>query len=114
MIKVSRANPLKHYTWGESCEGWNFVELPGMSVKEELMPAGTSEQLHYHQSAQQFFYILTGKAVFEVEDEKIEVNAMEGIHIPAGLKHRIINNTQAELRFILSSVPSTLTDRYFP
>jgi len=37
-----------HYTWGESCDGWVFVENKDLSVKQERMPAHTSEQWHYH------------------------------------------------------------------
>ena len=75
------------------------------------MPAGAAEQLHYHAKAQQFFFILKGIASFEIEGEMIEVHAQEGLHIKAGLKHRILNNTSSDLEFILSSQPSTAGDR---
>ncbi len=75
------------------------------------MPAGTAEQLHYHEKAQQFFFILKGVATFEVEGETIEVAAQEGLHIRQGLQHRILNNTDSEIEFILSSQPSTAGDR---
>ncbi|MBI2274546.1 MAG: cupin domain-containing protein [Bacteroidetes bacterium] len=75
------------------------------------MPAGTAEALHYHQFAQQFFFILKGTATFEIDGETIIVNEQEGIHIPAGRKHRISNNTSTAIEFILSSQPSTAADR---
>lgn len=109
--KVSIQAPLAHYQWGDGCDGWNFVEGPGLSVKQERMPAGSSEALHYHQYAQQFFFILKGSAMFEIEDESIVVNEMEGIHIRAGKQHRIINHTTSAIEFILSSQPSTVSDR---
>jgi len=43
------------------------------------MPPNTSEALHYHQKAQQFFYILLGPATFEMEDEIFEVKSTEGL-----------------------------------
>jgi len=110
-VKVSIQAPLAHYQWGDGCDGWNFVEESTLSVKQERMPAGTSEALHYHQHAQQFFFILKGSAMFEIEDERIIVNEMEGIHIPAGKQHRIINHTTSAIEFILSSQPSTMGDR---
>ncbi len=76
------------------------------------MPPGTSEALHYHQYAQQFFFILKGTASFEIETESIIVEAQEGIHIPAGKKHRISNPAGEDLEFILSSQPSTKDDRH--
>jgi mannose-6-phosphate isomerase-like protein (cupin superfamily) len=108
---VSKYHSLKHYKWGAACDGWNFVDAENLSIKQELMPAGTSEAIHYHQHAQQFFYVLHGTATFEIETERIEVRAGEGIHIKAGEKHRICNNTNAGLEFILCSQPATAADR---
>ena len=111
MKKVSAQEPLKHYQWGNACDGWNLVDEPTLSVKKERMPAGTAEALHYHQYAQQFFFILKGVASFEIEEEKITIHEQEGLHIPAGKKHRLLNEGTNELEFILSSQPSTINDR---
>lgn len=111
MIKVSADNPLKHYQWGDGCDGWNFVDQTSLSVKQERMPAGTAEALHYHEHAQQFFFILSGIATFEIDGQTITVGEKEGIHISAGQKHRISNLTTSAIEFILSSQPSTANDR---
>ena len=111
MRSVSKYQPLKHYKWGSDCDGWNLVDEVALSVKQELMPAGTKEAKHYHQAAQQFFYILKGKATFEIEDSIIEINEGEGLHIEAGKKHRISNAGSEDLEFILCSQPSTKSDR---
>jgi quercetin dioxygenase-like cupin family protein len=111
MIKVSKQEALKHYQWGNDCDGWNFVDEQALSVKQERMPAGTAEVLHYHEKAQQFFFMLKGTATFEIEGETIVINEQEGIHIKPGQKHRISNNTDSAIEFILSSQPSTAGDR---
>lgn len=108
---ISKYQPLKHYKWGSDCDGWNLVDEKTLSVKQELMPAGTKEVKHYHQTAQQFFYILKGKATFEIEDSIIEINEGEGLHIEAGKKHRVLNESSEDLEFILCSQPSTKNDR---
>ena len=108
---VSTANALKHYEWAAGCEGWNFVDSEALSVKQERMAGATSEALHYHQKAQQFFFILKGTAHFEVEGETIEVRDGEGLHIEAGKKHKIMNKEVEALEFILCSQPSTANDR---
>lgn len=108
---VLSKNNTPHYNWGEGCDGWVFVENENLSVKQERMPAHASERLHYHTKAQQFFFILKGIATFEIESESIEVKANEGLHIEAGKKHRIINNGEDDLEFILSSQPATKSDR---
>jgi len=101
-----------HYTWGNNCDGWVLVDTEALSVKQERMPAQTAEALHYHQKAQQFFFILAGIATFEVENESFTVYNGQGFHIEPGKKHRILNNTAEDIEFILSSQPSTNNDRF--
>jgi len=122
---VSRENPLTHYVWGDNCDGWNLVDKAELSVKMERMPPHTAEQEHFHQRARQFFFILKGSATFvfveevdPVEDAasatketRIEVRAQQGLEIPAGLRHRILNESEEDLEFILCSQPSTAGDR---
>ena len=100
-----------HYQWGDHCDGWNMVNDPALSVKLERMPPKTAEQKHFHQRAQQFFYILKGEAVFEIQQESIHVKAEQGIHIKPGIEHRILNPGEVDLEFLLASQPSTANDR---
>lgn len=111
MKPVSKYHPLKHYTWGSQCDGWNLVDEVSLSVKQERMPSGTAEARHYHEKASQFFFILKGQARFEVEDEVVDVGNGEGLQIAAGKKHRILNPGDEDLEFILCSQPSTVNDR---
>jgi mannose-6-phosphate isomerase-like protein (cupin superfamily) len=108
---VSKYQPLQHYQWGDACDGWNLVDEPGLSVKQERMPAGTAEALHYHEKAQQFFYILQGTARFTIEAETVELHAGQGIRIEPGQGHKISNAAAEPLEFILCSQPSTRNDR---
>ena len=114
MAVVSKNTPLRHYIWGDVCDGWVLVDTEDLSVKQERMPPNTAEALHYHKYSQQFFFILSGIATFEVESQSIKVSAGEGFHIKAGEKHRIINEGDKDLEFVLSSQPSTNNDRYAP
>ncbi len=54
----------QHYQWGDNCESWVLVDTEGLSVKQETMPGGMKENLHFHVNAQQFFFILKGTATF--------------------------------------------------
>ena len=111
MNVVSKYNFLTHYKWGKDCDGWNLVDEESFSVKQEKMLPGTSEQIHYHHKAQQFFYILKGIAEIEVDGQLFRVNMNEGIHIKPGIVHRIFNSGNEDLEFILCSTPSTVNDR---
>jgi mannose-6-phosphate isomerase-like protein (cupin superfamily) len=108
---VSIRRPLLHYRWGADCDGWNLVDGPELSVKQERMPPHTAEAEHFHQRARQFFFILSGVAVFELADGRVEVGAQQGFEIGPGVKHRIRNESETDLLFLLCSQPSTKNDR---
>jgi mannose-6-phosphate isomerase-like protein (cupin superfamily) len=109
---VSKNNALKHYEWGNHCEGWNLVVQKTLSIKLESIPAYSSEQKHFHRHSQQFFYILKGEAIFEIQQKRISVKSEQGIYIEAGKEHRILNEANEALEFILISQPSTANDRF--
>ena len=108
---VSIEQPLKHYMWGKGCDGWNLVDQPELSVKQERMPPHTAEAEHFHRLSRQFFFILQGTAIFETGEGRVEVGAQQGFEIAPGIKHRIKNESEADLVFLLCSQPSTFNDR---
>jgi mannose-6-phosphate isomerase-like protein (cupin superfamily) len=101
----------EHYMWGNGCDGWHLVRNPQLSVIEERMPAGTAELRHFHHHAQQFFYVLAGKAVMEVDGRSIVMTAGEGVWIPAGTSHQMKNESGDEVRFLVISQPPSHGDR---
>jgi mannose-6-phosphate isomerase-like protein (cupin superfamily) len=111
MLKKISSENAEHYKWGNNCDGWHLLKTDALNVIQERMPPGTSEQLHFHERAQQLFYILSGTAELEADGERIELKAFESIHIPKGLKHRISNKGQNDLAFLLISEPRAQTDR---
>jgi len=70
------------YTWGDGCVGWHLLKTDSLSIIQEKMPPGSSEQLHFHKHSQQVFYILSGVATFEIDGQVVVINAKESIHIP--------------------------------
>jgi mannose-6-phosphate isomerase-like protein (cupin superfamily) len=108
---LSKQHALEHYQWGDACDGWVLLEDVSLSVKLERMPTGTAEQLHYHERARQFFFILKGEAAFEVDSIPYHLVSGQGIHIRPGQKHLVRNAAPGDLEFILSSQPSTAGDR---
>ena len=109
-MKVSNETA-PHYVWGGNCDGWHLVESNSLSVIQERIPPGGGEVLHYHEKAQQLFYILSGVAMFESEDGMTEVRAGEGYHVPRGERHRIQNPGLADLHFLVVSEPRSHGDR---
>ena len=111
MIQIKSIHNTNHYTWGDDCDGWHLLQTDSLSVIQEKMPPGTSEQFHFHTYAQQLFYILSGVATFNVKGQIQVVNANESIHIPKGTKHCISNKGDKALEFLVISEPKSHGDR---
>jgi mannose-6-phosphate isomerase-like protein (cupin superfamily) len=109
--KIIDKQTAKHYLWGNNCDSWILADTEGLSVKQENMPAGTREKLHFHKGAQQFFFILKGSATFYIDDEKKVATENEGVLIKAKVRHYIANETQDRIEFLVISQPSTNNDR---
>lgn len=78
------------------------------------MSPGSSEVRHYHERSRQFFFILSGEALMELDGEKILLKKNDGIEIPPGTPHKIINNSTDEIHFIVISSPKSHGDRIVP
>ena len=107
----SKSDCLEHYQWGDDCHSWTFVETDAVSIKQELMPPNTSDKLHHHENATQFFFILSGRATVFIDGKTEVLKPKQGIEIPAKQKHQISNHDDADLEFVLYSHPSTKNDR---
>ena len=101
----------EHYSWGDGCDGWHLVKTLALSVIEERMPPGTTEVRHYHQKADQFFYILSGTLSIEVDSEIFELNAKQSLPIVAGKSHQVQNLSAENVEFLVISHPPSHGDR---
>jgi len=108
---VSRENA-EHYRWGNDCDAWYLVKDPQFHVIEEVMPPGAAEIRHHHKFAQQFFYILTGEVIMEIEGETTIVPAGSGIRIMPGMRHQIRNPSSSPVRLLVVSQPPSHGDRH--
>jgi mannose-6-phosphate isomerase-like protein (cupin superfamily) len=108
---IKSKNNSEHYIWGSNCDSWILNNSGNLSAKQEKMPPNTSEKLHFHEKAEQFFYILKGEATFYINDEKFSVKSGESIAVLPKSKHYISNESQEELEFLVISSPSTNNDR---
>ena len=86
-IASVRIDDAEHYRWGEACDGWHLVKLDELSVIRERVPPGAGETRHRHARARQFFYVLEGNAVIEVEGTRHALRAGEGLHVPPLAAH---------------------------
>jgi mannose-6-phosphate isomerase-like protein (cupin superfamily) len=108
---VSRVSA-EHYRWGYECDAWHLVKDPAFTVIEELIPPGAAEVRHYHKKAQQFFYILSGEAMMDVDGEPTLLQAGTGLRIMPGARHQIRNPSSSPLRLLVISQPPSHGDKW--
>ena len=109
---VSR-NTQKAYKWSDGGVGWPLVETEGLLVIEETLAPGCGEKHHYHNQAEQCFYMLAGCAVMQLADgHHVEIDTGMAIHITPKTIHAIVNQTDKEIRFLVMSAPSSRGDRH--
>ena len=101
----------EHYIWGDVCDGWHLLKRDAMSVIQERVPAGAAEVTHYHNSARQFFYVLEGDGIMISEEHEVDLKKGHGIEIAPRVKHQFKNQSNADVIFLVISVPSTTGDR---
>lgn len=101
----------EHYIWGQVCDGWHLVKHDDISVIQERVPAGGAELWHYHNTARQFFYILEGEATMAFEEAEVVLKKGQGIEVAPRVKHQFRNRSDADVHFLVISVPSTGGDR---
>ena len=101
----------EHYIWGEVCDGWRLLKRDDMSVIQERVPSGAAEVMHYHNSARQFFFILEGEGMMIFEDHEVVLKKSQGIEISPQVQHQFKNQSDADVHFLVISVPYTRGDR---
>ena len=101
----------EHYSWGEGCDGWFLLKAAGMHVIEERMPVGTAEKRHYHERAEQLFYVLKGELTMRFAGRSLVVREREAVRVSSGEVHQALNEGLAAVEFLVVSCPPSHGDR---
>lgn len=59
------------------------------SLAEASLPAGGSTRRHHHKISEEFYYILEGTGLMEIDGETHEVAPGDAVLIPAGAWHEL-------------------------
>ena len=100
--KKSAANMVE---WAPQHFSWTLVDKDDLTVKLEEIPVEGKSDLHFHQRAFQFFFILDGIAEMHLRGKNYNLERYDGIEIPLNVKHRIVNKGETKLFFMLISCP---------
>ncbi|HEY3991055.1 MAG TPA: cupin domain-containing protein [Acidobacteriaceae bacterium] len=108
----------EHYTWPSAisaqtctCDGWHLHRSESLTIIEERMPPGTAEQRHLHQRATQFFYVLAGVLIIELDGEEHRLTPSTGLTVLAQTPHQVFNHGSEDARFLVISEPPGHGDR---
>jgi len=101
----------EHYTWGEHCDGWHLLQSVELSVIQEQMPPQTSEVAHSHTRSRQFFYVISGTLSVLCDGKLHKLTAEHGLQIAPTIVHRVFNDSNIDVRFIVISSPPSHQDR---
>ena len=89
--------------------------VQNQSLAEASLPPGGTTQRHYHRLSEEFYYILDGSGLMEIDGESREVGPGDAILIPAGAWHQIRSQEATlPLRFLCCCAPPySHGDTYF-
>lgn len=111
MLRIVDVTSGEYYRWGAGSEGWHLLNRAELSVIQERVPPGDRERRHFHSKARQFFYVLEGRAVLEVDDARFELAAGQALEIPPGTRHQFVNESTEPVTFLVISAPHSHGDR---
>ena len=86
--------------------------VANQSLAEATLPAGGETRRHFHRLSEEFYYLLAGRGLMEIDGELREVGPGDAVLIPAGAWHQI--RAQEPLRFLCCCAPPYAhDDTYF-
>jgi mannose-6-phosphate isomerase-like protein (cupin superfamily) len=84
------------------------------SLAEETLPPGRSVTPHHHEVLEEIYYILAGRGVMEIGDERREVGAGDAVYIPRGSRHTLTNTGEEEMKILLVCGPAFYFEDHRP
>lgn len=86
--------------------------VANQSLAEATVPAGGSTERHYHRRSEEFYFLLEGDGIMEIDGETRTVVPGDAVLIPAGAWHQI--TASSTLRFLCCCAPPySHEDTYF-
>lgn len=105
MIEIVHPHEVKtfdnpHGVTARKLHGTQHVQV----VQIELPPG---EGLKMHTTpVDVFFYVLEGRGMVEIGEDRAEVGPDDLVHSPAGIPHRLENADEATFRFLVVKTPA--------
>lgn len=76
-----------------------------------ITPDSLSDSLHYHKKAQEYYIVIAGTGLLEVEGHMVELQENTVVMVEPGEKHRIIAATSDILDVLVIATPKIDGDK---
>ena len=105
---VRNLSSQKPFTTADGSRIRSILDLSNAPVKnqslaEAFVPAGTSTIAHHHKASEEFYFILEGGGILEIDETSQNVGPGDAILIPPNARHRI--TASQDLRFLCCCAP---------
>ena len=81
-----------------------------MSIADIIIPAGVKVKPHYHKVIEEIYFVSEGSGIMFLDGKEKKVVKGDAIVIRPGERHSIHNNTQDELRLVVTCTPAWTPD----
>jgi len=108
--RVVKRDELKPFVTKDGSEIREFHRSENLSLAEALVPVGQRTRKHFHKTSEEIYFILEGRGMMEMEEERAEVAAGQAVVIPPTKTHCIENVGDVPLRFLCHCSPPYLHD----
>ncbi len=60
---------------------------------------------HYHPYSEEFIYVVRGRIVAQCDDTRHEIGSQQGMVVPIGVRHRLLNEGSEEAQLVFHLCP---------
>lgn len=79
--------------------------IRNQTLAEARLLPGASTTFHYHVATEEIYYVLEGRGLMQVGDERREIGPGDAVAIPPGALHQITNTGATVLKFLCCCAP---------
>jgi uncharacterized cupin superfamily protein len=89
--------------WIEVLDGVDLKEKGLNFVHDDILPPGVSIGVHKHTGDEEYYYIVSGKGIMTLDQDRIEVTGGDMTAVYPGGLHGLENTGSEDLRIIVIS-----------
>ena len=75
------------------------------SLTMHRMQGGKSGDYHLHDEKEQVYYFTAGRGKMKIDDRVYDVKVGDAVHVPLGIRHQLINDSDDWVEHLIVSVP---------